>query len=293
MKLTLYTRLQEETAKVEEYLLEGSFCQAIVDCFANPDTSADSFENLLEPLQKLLRLCPPVAACLAQPDIFSRIGQKLFTKKPVVRLNLLRIIRSICDASEQQGTLLRTYGLYDRVLSVAEHDQAILVREMASELVKSSESDLRRSFDGGKYKPTRRSSSSSITPPKSKPTYSLPPTPQHYRANQASSYLEGALESSISRGSKTPGLSIRPGSRDGSGSSSPGLNWWSAGSVNKSRLPRTRMSRSSIAEDKEEKAAITQQPPATTSLNSPRTGYALQNRRRRQTSSSYDGSKLA
>ena len=265
---------------MEEFLLEGSFCDAIVECFKNPETS-DSFENLLEPLQKLLRLSPPVAACLAQPEIFSRTAQKLFTKKPVVRLNLLRIIRSICDASEQQGMLIRIYGLYDSVLSLAEHDQAILVREMASELVKSSESDLRRSIDSGKYHPTRRSSSSSITPPQSKSTYSLPPTPQHYRATQATTYLEGALEPGHPRSGRPSGLSLRPVSRDGTSSGSSGSGWWGSGSIGKSRLPRTRLGRNSIVEDKEEKSTPTQQSTSTTTA-SPRTSYVLNGRRKKQ-----------
>ena len=284
--------MQEETAKVEEFLLEGSFSDAIVDCFINPETSADSFENLLEPLQKLLRLSPPVAASLAQPDFFSRTAQKLSTKKPVVRLNLLRIIRSICDASEEQGKLIRIYGLYNSVLNLAEHDQAILVREMASELVKSSELDLRRSIDGGKYQSTRRSSSSSITPPQLKSTYSLPPTPQHYRVTQATNYLEGALEPSNSRSGRPPGLSLRPVSRDGASSGSSSSGWWGNGSIGKSRLPRTALGRNSIAEDKEEKTTPIHPSTPTTAAAAPRTGYVLNGRRRKQTTSSFENSKL-
>src|SRR5690348_800321 len=53
----IYVWLQEETAKVESHLLDGSFTAAIISCF-NP-TKANAFDpNLLEPLLKVLRLSP-------------------------------------------------------------------------------------------------------------------------------------------------------------------------------------------------------------------------------------------
>lgn len=170
----IFIWLQEETAKVEEQLLATSgFSEAIVQCFN--ESKADAFENLLEPLQKLLRLSPPVAASLAHPDLFTRTILRLHSKKALVRLNLLRIIRSICDASDEQGALVRTYGLLDSVTELAVHDPAILVREMASELVRSSEYTVRRNLD---IRPVRRSSSSTMTPPSIiPPAGSMPPTP--------------------------------------------------------------------------------------------------------------------
>ncbi|KAM0715256.1 hypothetical protein Q7P37_008754 [Cladosporium fusiforme] len=170
----IFIWLQEETAKVEEQILNTTgFSEAIVQCFN--ESKADAFENLLEPLQKLLRLSPPVAASLAHPDLFTRTILRLHSKKALVRLNLLRIIRSICDASDEQGALIRTYGLFDSVTDLAVHDPAILVREMASELVRSSEYTVRRNLD---IRPVRRSSSSTMTPPSIiPPTSSMPPTP--------------------------------------------------------------------------------------------------------------------
>ncbi|KAL1624529.1 Protein kinase of the Mitotic Exit Network [Diplodia seriata] len=125
----IFIWLQEETARVEQALLH-SFPEAIISCFTNQDSSVDAFENLLEPLQKLLRLSPPVAALLARRELFSRVGQKLHTKKPVVRLNLLRIVRSICDATEENGggpPLIQSHGLLDAIKRLAESDPAILI----------------------------------------------------------------------------------------------------------------------------------------------------------------------
>ncbi|KAF2864004.1 hypothetical protein K470DRAFT_273982 [Piedraia hortae CBS 480.64] len=134
----IFIWLQEETSKVEEHLLATpAFQEAMVHCFN--ESKGDTFENLLEPLQKVLRLSPSVAAYLAQRSLFERTAVKLHAKKPLVRLNLLRVIRSICDAREEQGALLGQYGLLECVQDLAKNDSAILVREMANDLIKSSE----------------------------------------------------------------------------------------------------------------------------------------------------------
>ncbi|KAI9883943.1 MAG: hypothetical protein M1823_004287 [Watsoniomyces obsoletus] len=173
----IFIWLQEETAKVEEHLLSSGFTEAVVKCFSV--SKANAFENLLEPLQKLLRLSPLVAQSLGRPDLFSRILQKMSHNKAVIRLNLLRIIRSICDSStgeegqeqEQEqggGGLLRKYGLFDAIQKLADTDSAVLVRNMAGELVKSAHEWDRRQFSnnnsvGGRHRRRSRRASSSTT----------------------------------------------------------------------------------------------------------------------------------
>ena len=235
-----FCRLQEETARVEEHLLDGSFTQGIIKCFTT--SKANAFENLLEPLQKLLRLSPPIALSLAHPDLFARISQKLQSSKAVVRLNLLRIIRSICDAGDEPGSLLVRYDLYDTIHRLAEYDGAVLVRNMAGELLKSSEASDRLSMSSSKRRPGRRSSSSN-TPPGLIASRSMPPTPTSGRSMQSAPYFldREPRERSAANGR----LSYRPASRDG-----PGLNNTSAvvngnGAVTKSRLPRTTSGRTS------------------------------------------------
>lgn len=92
---------------------------------------------MLEPLQKLVRLSPPIAASLAVPEIFSRTEQKLNHKDAVTRLNLLRILRTICDAKEEGCWLIRAFGCYERITWLMEQDPAVLVRQMAEELVQA------------------------------------------------------------------------------------------------------------------------------------------------------------
>lgn len=206
---------------MEEHLLDGSFSTAIVRCFAHAERGA--FENLLEPLQKILVLSPPCAAQLANDHLLSRAIVKLNLKKPLVRLSLLRIIRSICDASEEQGALIRHHKLYDTIESLSEHDPAILVRNIATDLLRLSELSDRRSIDVARYPGTRRTSSSTMTPPPLYNSSSVPSTPARSSAQSNSSYFDLQLDayhpSARSRVSNINGaLAYRPASREGPGS---------------------------------------------------------------------------
>ncbi|KAI7676614.1 hypothetical protein KC319_g4317, partial [Hortaea werneckii] len=122
-------------------------------------------ENLLEPLQKLLRLSKLVAASLGRQSLFERAAIKLHAKKPLVRLNLLRVLRSICEASEEEGALIQRYGLLESIDELAKTDQAILVREMAKELVEMCNRSVLTTPGAARFAGLRRSSSSQMTPP--------------------------------------------------------------------------------------------------------------------------------
>ncbi|KAK7709296.1 Protein kinase of the Mitotic Exit Network [Diaporthe eres] len=136
--------LQEETAKVESHLLGGNFPSAIVACFdslkANAFAAFDA--TLLEPLLKVFRLSPTLAASLGKPEMYRGIATKLGHKKPVVRLNLLRLVRTIMDSCEPDlgvssvggGAELQT--LFENI-QMLEKDPALLVRNLAHEISKS------------------------------------------------------------------------------------------------------------------------------------------------------------
>ncbi|KAF2183417.1 hypothetical protein K469DRAFT_635407 [Zopfia rhizophila CBS 207.26] len=154
----IFIWLQEETARVEQHLLNNNFSTAIIDAYTSPELSQSTFENMLEPLQKLVRLSPPIAASLAVPEIFTRTVQKLGHKDAVTRLNLLRILRTICDATEDECTLIKKFKVYDTILHLSEHDPAILVRQMAEELVRACDEIRNRSV--GRASAYRRPASS-------------------------------------------------------------------------------------------------------------------------------------
>lgn len=194
-----------------------------------------------------------MASTLARPDLFRRLGQKLHHHKAAVRLNLLRIISSICDSSEQQGGLLATYGLLDDIRDL-ENDPAILVRDMAGKLIQSSERS--EAFMVGKRRPTSRRKSTSTTPPNPFAN-STPSTPQTNRTSQSRGYLEGR-ETPRHHRNATSGSSLvlRPGSRDGSVSSlSSAVN--SGGPAARPRGPRglsNRLSHVELLQDEDGKA---------------------------------------
>ena len=244
-------RLQEETARVEKCLLDGTFTEAIVACFNTP--KANSFDvNLLEPLQKLLRLSPPVSASLARADMFTGILQKLNHKKAVVRLNLLRVVRSISDPHEERTLSIRNHDLFEAIESLAESDSAVLVRNMASELVKST---LEQANENGRAVRSRQSliRTSSYTPPTLQSSVSNPMTPTHgSRISQSSAFIDGSI---TPRRTNTDlgDILYRPRSRDGPGSlagrRSSVMDISNTSSASRSRLPRTslRPSKSSMA----------------------------------------------
>jgi serine/threonine protein kinase len=268
----IFTWLQEETSKVEDHLLDSQkFTTGIIAALASSKSA--SFENLLEPLQKLLRLSPALAASMAQSQqLWDIVSQKLSHNKPAIRLNLLRIIGSICDASLDGISILDQCGLYDSIEQLQYTDPAILVRSMAQELLRSWEDNDTASIhsagtgasSGGvrKHPGMMRRTSSGATPPhllERQMSMPIPSSPQLGRAERVSMqniYDPHPPTVSTPRrrqnGVYMNGSSgVRPVSRDGSsymreGSpalSMPGLTRaQTAGvaemTVNKSRLPR-------------------------------------------------------
>lgn len=224
-----------------------------------------------------------IAASLAIPEFFASANQKLHNanniKKPFTRLNVLRVIRAVCDATEDQGGLIKIYGLYEVVQGLAEKDPSVLVREVAEQLVSSA--DTRRATPT-RLRPVSGGRSSGLanistppTPHKTKGSYSQPPTPRIVsRKPSAGSFIFDPVSlnnpilldsrpstshssaSSLSR----PLPSFRPTSRDGNSGGSTGSLYsnTSAGSSSslksltqtpghsssqqQSRLPRTRLS---------------------------------------------------
>jgi hypothetical protein len=262
---------------VEDHLLENqTFTTAIIASFTN--SKSNSFENLLEPLQKLLRLSPPVAASMARSqELFDCIGQKLNHTKPAIRLNLLRIIGSLCDATDEGGLLLERFGLYDAIHELQVSDSAVLVRSMAQELIRSCEESDNISIHSGhggsggqnpgrrKHPGAVRRASASTTPPHLlERQMSMPTSPQLARSERASMGFFDAPERVVSQtprrqrngvGYINGSAIVRPGSKDGpnmvrDGSPAfimPSINRSNttssggsdAAAIAKSRLPRT------------------------------------------------------
>lgn len=284
----IFAWVQEETAKVESHLQDGEFTSAIIACFnTNKLNSFDS--NLLEPLLKLLRLSPSISGSLARPEMFAGVAQRLGHKKAVVRLNLLRLVRIIMDAcgpdalgmGNGSSTLntKQVQSLMGAIQLLADKDSAVLVRNLASELVKyhtevESMDGLpsERKGSAGSVTSSRRSGSgprrtSSYTPPGLHASASMPPTPtqsahsrrqsHHPGLGMSSAFIEVAnspRRTPVTGTQERESILYRPRSRDGAtslprrvsgdqSSSSAAAAMSASGSGVKSRLPRTSLAR--------------------------------------------------
>ncbi|KAF0408258.1 map kinase kinase kinase [Gigaspora margarita] len=125
--------IQEETSKVESVLLIPKNIELILEAFIM--AKANSFENILEPLHIITQLSTSIAFALAQPKFFKRLLHRLGHPKPVVRLNLLRILRSICDIHPQREAIAERYGLFEITSRMSREDPAVLIRELAREIL--------------------------------------------------------------------------------------------------------------------------------------------------------------
>ena len=126
-------RLQDETAKIEDELLRSESLEALLKCFVS--AKANSFENLLEPLLKICRISTPITVGLAKSQFFKRIIDRLSHSRAVVRLNLLRVLRAVCDVHPNRAILVERYGLHEIVMKLSKDDGAVLVRELAREIL--------------------------------------------------------------------------------------------------------------------------------------------------------------
>ncbi|KAI6042650.1 hypothetical protein EDC04DRAFT_2657661 [Pisolithus marmoratus] len=125
--------LQDETAKIEDVLVQPESVDALLKCFVS--AKANSFENLLDPLLKICRISIPITIGLAKASFFKRIIDRLGHSRAVVRLNLLRILRTVCDVHPNRAMLVERYGLHEIVLKLSKDDGAVLVRELAREIL--------------------------------------------------------------------------------------------------------------------------------------------------------------
>jgi len=101
---------------------------------------------LLDPFLKICRLSTPIAIGIAKAQFFKRITEKLGNSKAVVKLNLLRILRTVCDVHPNRALLVERYGIHETVASLRRDDGAVLVRELAKEIEPSLAPALKPSF---------------------------------------------------------------------------------------------------------------------------------------------------
>ncbi|KWU43305.1 kinase-like protein [Rhodotorula sp. JG-1b] len=129
--------LQEEPTRVEASLLEPTAIEALVNVVCKTRTAV--FENLVEPLHKLVRCSTALAAQLAtQLDLLKRVVERIErASRTVIRLGLLRLAKTLFDSLARRP---RDRDKAVQVLSAPvqrlanEEDGPVLVRELAKTL---------------------------------------------------------------------------------------------------------------------------------------------------------------
>jgi len=185
--------LQDETARVEDELTKAPASEALLKCFVS--AKANSFENLLDPFLKICRISVTITVAIAKATFFKRIIDRLSShSKAVVRLSLLRILRNVCDVHPNRAILVERYGLYEIVKRLSKDDGAVLVRELARDILPALVPALKPVFgkssgDGGK-------SGNVVTPKRARRTASetsaiVPPTPMIGNTGPSTTRPEG------------------------------------------------------------------------------------------------------
>jgi hypothetical protein len=148
----IHSWLQDETARVEDALLKQESIDLLLKCFVT--SKANSFENLLDPFWKIIRLSTPVTISMTKSSaFFKRIIDRLgYNSKAVVRLNLLRILRSVCETHPNRSMLVERYGLLGVVEKLSRGDGAVLVRELAREIIPTLKPALKPAASGARTK---------------------------------------------------------------------------------------------------------------------------------------------
>ncbi|EKM49713.1 uncharacterized protein PHACADRAFT_214230 [Phanerochaete carnosa HHB-10118-sp] len=129
----IFAWLTDETHRIEDQLLKPDALDALLRCFVN--SKANSFENLLEAFYKLCRVSTLVTIGIAKSQFFKRTVEKLGHSKPHVRLHLLKLLKWVCEVHPNRATLIERFGLHDVVRKLSADDPAVLVRQLAGELL--------------------------------------------------------------------------------------------------------------------------------------------------------------
>lgn len=128
--------MQDETARVEDILLQHHSTDSLAKCFVQ--SSGVSFESILDPFLKILRMSTPLTSAISTTPCLRRLADALERPaKAVTKLNLLRITRAVCESHPDRQTLVSRFSLASIVDKLAKQDDAVLVRELAKEIYPS------------------------------------------------------------------------------------------------------------------------------------------------------------
>jgi len=131
------TWLQEEFAKVEEHLSEKKSIEQLLKGLEKA-TGTMFVDGVLEPLQRVMRSSTTICGMLAGKPLFELINKNLEVKRPMLRLNLLRLLRTILEYFPNKFELVKQTGLFRTIKILSEKDETVLVKELTKDLINFS-----------------------------------------------------------------------------------------------------------------------------------------------------------
>ncbi len=125
--------MQDEPARVEGELLGKESIDCLTKCFVH--SSSQSYERILDPFLKIMRLSPPLTSAFVSPPFLTRLAESLERQtKAGISLNLLRITRLALESHPQRLVLVPRYR-FDRIVKrLAQQNDPVLVRELAQQV---------------------------------------------------------------------------------------------------------------------------------------------------------------
>ena len=120
---------------------------SIAECFVS--AKANSFEELLDPFLKICHLSTNITIGIAKSQFSKRVIDWLGHSKALVRLNLLRIVKTLCDIHPNRAILVKRYGIYEIVAGLSKEDGTLLVRELAREIMPTLAPAIKPSISAG------------------------------------------------------------------------------------------------------------------------------------------------
>ena len=122
----------------------------------------------MDPFLKICRLSTNIAIGIAKSQFFKRVVDRLGHGRALVRLNLLRIVKTVCDVHPNRAILVERHGIYEIVAKLSKEDGAVLVRELAREIMPTLAPALKPSISAGlgSSKPSREGIPGSVGTPR-------------------------------------------------------------------------------------------------------------------------------
>lgn len=128
--------LQEDFARVEVFLLNERCTKQLFNGLEG--ARGTFFDAVLAPFLQIMRSSAAICGALATTRLFQLIKTHLNIPRPMLRLNLLRLLRVVLDHFPEKLPLVKDTGLYHNISLLSKSDDAVMVKQLTKELLELS-----------------------------------------------------------------------------------------------------------------------------------------------------------